>query len=275
MFTHEPRPITLQADHTAMKRIATFFAHYDSIVYVTDTAYAEVGRGSLGVAGALIYTAQEFVGCVGSIGQFGNFGLGCQIFCGGDHHNDKPVNLMFGGLPLINDHVVATKVTDLRTIPAKPFNIGHAVLFSADCKVMAGTTIGDSAVIAAGAFVKGDLDPFGIYGGVPGKKLRERVDKKIQERLSHVRWWDFDIVYLLDNIARLQEVAIDTEAMHVYRKPTPKLVWRSKKNSGDIDLVGFFDGTLRPVTDLPEKALNYVKQAVGPGPHYWLADMWA
>ena len=69
--------------------------------------------------------------------------------------------------------------------------------------------------------------------------------------------------------------AIDTEAMHVYRKPTPKLVWRSKKNSGDIDLVGFFDGTLRPVTDLPEKALNYVKQAVGPGPHYWLADMWA
>lgn len=39
---------------------------------------------------------------------------------------------------------------------------------------MAGCTIGDGAIVAAGAVVTKDVPPFEIHGGVPAKKIDDR-----------------------------------------------------------------------------------------------------
>lgn len=274
MFSNDPFPIQLQPNQTAMQRVTTFFAHLDSMVFISDTAYAEFGRGSLGIAGSLFYNAQEYVGCVGRVGQFCNYAKGVQLFAGGAHHNDLPVNMVFGGLPVFNQAVIRGGVTSLRTRPQVPFSIGNGVLLSADSKVMSGAEVADGVVVAANGVVTGKAEAFGIYGGVPAKLLRARFDDEVKERVAAVRWWDFDTVYLLNNISRLQELAVDTDAHHVYRKPTPKLVWRGSVDAQEVHLHGFYDGAIRPVAEAPKKVQEYVAQAIGPGPHYWLANIW-
>ena len=56
--------------------------------------------------------------------------------------------------------------------------IGHAVI------VMPGVTVGDGAVLAAGAVVTRDVAPYTIVGGVPAKQIRERFNRDIAAQLS-------------------------------------------------------------------------------------------
>ncbi len=55
-----------------------------------------------------------------------------------------------------------------------PVRIGNDVWIGAHAVVLAGTTIGDGAVIAAGAVVRGVVAPGAIMGGVPARLLGER-----------------------------------------------------------------------------------------------------
>jgi maltose O-acetyltransferase len=52
--------------------------------------------------------------------------------------------------------------------------IGDDVWFGANCFVRRGITIGNGAVIAAGTIVLSDVPPGCIFGGVPGRVLRQR-----------------------------------------------------------------------------------------------------
>lgn len=52
--------------------------------------------------------------------------------------------------------------------------IEKGTLISAHCCVLAGTKIGEGAVIGAGAVVTKDIPPYTIAGGVPAKVIKER-----------------------------------------------------------------------------------------------------
>ena len=56
----------------------------------------------------------------------------------------------------------------------KPITIEKDVWIGANCIITSGVTIGEGSVIAAGSVVTKDLLPFGIYGGVPAKLIRQR-----------------------------------------------------------------------------------------------------
>ncbi len=51
--------------------------------------------------------------------------------------------------------------------------------------ILKGATIREGTVIAAGAVVTGDTEPYSIYGGVPAKKIKTRF--KNEELLEHKR----------------------------------------------------------------------------------------
>ena len=52
--------------------------------------------------------------------------------------------------------------------------IGDDAWIGANCVLLDGTVIGEGCVVAASSVVRGVLEPYGIYGGNPLKKLGER-----------------------------------------------------------------------------------------------------
>lgn len=74
-----------------------------------------------------------------------------------------------------------------------PVRIGNDVWIGQRATLRRGVTIGDGAVIAAGAVVVQDVPPFAIVGGVPARVLRYRFSEATIERIQRVRWWDYHV----------------------------------------------------------------------------------
>ncbi len=62
----------------------------------------------------------------------------------------------------------------LQPLASAPVRIGDDVWIGARCIILAGITIGDGAVLAAGAVVAADVPAQAIVGGVPAKVLKYR-----------------------------------------------------------------------------------------------------
>ncbi len=74
--------------------------------------------------------------------------------------------------------------------------IGHDVWIGERVTLRGGITIGDGAIIAAGAVVVRDVPPYAIVGGVPARTIRFRFPEQLIERLLRVAWWQFNYVDL-------------------------------------------------------------------------------
>lgn len=68
----------------------------------------------------------------------------------------------------------------------KPVKIGDCVWIGANVSILPGTTVGDGAVIALGAVVRGDVDACTIVGGNPAQVIGRR-DQATFERLYAAR----------------------------------------------------------------------------------------
>jgi len=66
--------------------------------------------------------------------------------------------------------------------------IGEQVIILPGCR-----SIGDGAVIAAGAVVTHDVEPYCIVAGVPARPLGKRFDDALIERLVKLRWWEMPV----------------------------------------------------------------------------------
>ena len=53
--------------------------------------------------------------------------------------------------------------------------VGNNVWIGSNCVILMGVTIGEGAVIAAGAVVNKDVAPYDVVGGVPAKKIKSRI----------------------------------------------------------------------------------------------------
>ncbi len=63
------------------------------------------------------------------------------------------------------------------TLSMAPVRIGRGAWLGARCTVLPGVTVGEGAVIAAGAVVTRDVPPNTLVGGVPARVLRELADQ--------------------------------------------------------------------------------------------------
>ena len=70
--------------------------------------------------------------------------------------------------------------------------IGHDTWIGHGAIVRPEVTVGDGAVIAAGAVVTKDVAPYTIVAGVPAVKLRDRLPPAIAERIVALGWWNWD-----------------------------------------------------------------------------------
>ncbi|TCM79280.1 chloramphenicol acetyltransferase [Rhodovulum steppense] len=75
---------------------------------------------------------------------------------------------------------------------ARRVRIGHDTWVGHGAIVRPELTLGDGAVVAAGAVVTRDVAPYTIVAGVPARPLRDRFPPTIAERLVALAWWDWD-----------------------------------------------------------------------------------
>lgn len=73
----------------------------------------------------------------------------------------------------------------------EPVTIGNDVWIGGYVSILPGVKIGDGAIIAAGAVVTKDVEPYAIVGGVPAKRIRYRFDEETRELLLATKWWNW------------------------------------------------------------------------------------
>lgn len=77
-----------------------------------------------------------------------------------------------------------------------PIVIGSDVWIGARVILVDGVSVGPGAIIAAGAVVTKDVEPYTIVGGVPAKFIRRRFHDDVIAQLLAVEWWEKPIEWL-------------------------------------------------------------------------------
>ena len=68
--------------------------------------------------------------------------------------------------------------------------IGNDVWIGYNATIMGGCTIGDGAIVAAGALVKENVEPYTIVAGQPAKVIGKRFEDEKIAFLMKIKWWD-------------------------------------------------------------------------------------
>ena len=87
--------------------------------------------------------------------------------------------------------------------------IGNDVWIGHNATIMAGVKIGDGAIIATNSTVVKDVEPYAIVGGNPASEIKKRFQKSIIEKLLELKWWDWDIEKITQNIQNLTDNKIE------------------------------------------------------------------
>ncbi len=84
--------------------------------------------------------------------------------------------------------------------------IGNDVWIGHNAIIMGGVSIGDGAVIAAGAVVTHDVRPYEIVGGVPAVNIGWRYDEDTIAAMLRIRWWDWSHEELAQRVRDFNDV---------------------------------------------------------------------
>nr|WP_295255861.1 CatB-related O-acetyltransferase [uncultured Blautia sp.] len=70
-----------------------------------------------------------------------------------------------------------------------PAMIGNDVWIGNNAVILQGIKVGDGAIVAAGAVVTKDVEPYSIVGGVPARVIKKRFDEVTIQKLMDLAWW--------------------------------------------------------------------------------------
>lgn len=86
--------------------------------------------------------------------------------------------------------------------------IGNDVWIALDAIIMRGVTIGDGAIIGAGAIVTKDVEPYSVVVGNPAKHIKYRFDEQKIKKLKdiEIKWWDFSKEELEKSLIHMYDI---------------------------------------------------------------------
>ena len=101
-------------------------------------------------------------------------------------------------------------LSNIQNLPVKGDTIiGNDVWIGFESMVMPGVKIGDGAIIGSKSLVTKDVPPYTIVGGNPAKIIRTRFDDETIELLLKIKWWDWSIEKITENIDVLHSEDIE------------------------------------------------------------------
>ncbi len=134
------------------------------------------------------------------IGRYCSINETVQVIPGGIHATDRVTTFLFGqagrdGIPGLSG--IEFKDEEDASASNGPIVIGNDVWMAREVIVLSGVTVGDGAVVAAGAVVTSDVAPYEIVGGVPAHHLKWRFDSETRSGLCEVAWWRWPLEKVL------------------------------------------------------------------------------
>lgn len=102
-----------------------------------------------------------------TFGDFSGAAFACQIMAQSDDYSGE----WLGG-PL--------GAAEYRNIDKRPVVIGEYVMLGTMCVVLPGVTIADGCAFSAMSLIDRDTDEWGMYGGIPARRYRERSRRVVQ-----------------------------------------------------------------------------------------------
>ncbi|MGF1587431.1 MAG: CatB-related O-acetyltransferase [Bacteroidales bacterium] len=84
--------------------------------------------------------------------------------------------------------------------------IGNDVWIGNYVKILPGLKIGDGAIIATGAVITKDVEPYTIVGGVPAKLIKYRFEKHQIQWLLSFKWWHKELVWIKSQAENFSDI---------------------------------------------------------------------
>jgi acetyltransferase-like isoleucine patch superfamily enzyme len=130
------------------------------------------------------------------IGKFCCIAPNVSIFGGGEHFTQRATTYPFKFLFLQD-----TPITHNPDAKAKGVTqIGNDVWIDQSAIILSGVTVGDGAIIEAGAVVSRDVPPYSIVAGNPAQVIRHRFTPLTIEFLLNLQWWNWPLEKILLNL---------------------------------------------------------------------------
>ena len=130
-------------------------------------------RAGIEVDKAIVESGCFFFGANVKLGDYAVVNHGCY-FDSKDWITIGPRCAVAMGVMLFtSNHELGDEFRRWSTYRTAPIEVGAGSWLGARALVLPGVTIGESCIVAAGAVVTKDLEPNGLYAGVPAKRIRD------------------------------------------------------------------------------------------------------
>ena len=139
-----------------------------------------------------------------TIGKFCSVGPNCKIGVG--IHPSRTFVSTHPAFYSPKNEAGTTFVAASAYIDFKRIIVGNDVWVGESAIIMDGVTIGNGAIVAAGAVVTRDVPPYAVVAGVPARIIRYRFEPQQIAALEALKWWDKDIEWLRANVVMFSDI---------------------------------------------------------------------
>lgn len=84
--------------------------------------------------------------------------------------------------------------------------IGNDVWIGYNATLIGGCKIGDGAIVASGAFVNSDIEPYSIVAGQPARVIGKRFTDEQIDILLDIKWWDKSLEWIKMHVEEFENI---------------------------------------------------------------------
>ena len=197
-----PTPSTLYPISCGLKR-AIFLKNFITKpnIIVGDYSYYDDENGPDDFENKNVKYHHEFLGDKLIVGKFCQIAQDVKFLMNGIFHNH---NYLTAYPWAVFDSEIAEHYPKSMEFPNKGNTIiENDVWIGFNATIMPGIHVGNGAIIGTNALVTKNVPDYAIVGGNPATILRMRFDEKTRNRLLEIKWWDWDIKKIMDNLDKL------------------------------------------------------------------------